>query len=249
MLDLFWFQRLDAGNFREWVHQIGFEEIREESRRRGVGVSFMCVHQGNWEWANLAAGFIDFKNITVVENFKNPLLTRIFGALREHAGATIVSQETAILRMNRALKAGASTGMLIDLTMRPGRLATVLDTFGTVGANGQQEGLKICAPIIHALLAERTGSLLVVVETEPHEDGRVTVTAHPPVVYEPDATQQEVAQLCWDAFEPILRRRPWEYLWMYKHFRYRPKVTSRDYPSYSNTSASFEKMRSETPVT
>jgi len=241
MLDLFWFQRLDAGNFRRWVHLTGFEEIREESRRRQCGVAFMCVHQGNWEWANLGAGFSGFRNVTVVENFKNPLLTRIFARLREHSGATIVTQEAAILKMNRALKAGASTGMLIDLTTRPGRLATAVEAFKP-GGRDDGEGIKICAPIIHALLTQRTGALLVPVETEPHEDGTVSVTAHPPVCVDGDATLAEIAQRCWNAFEPILRDRPGEYLWVYKHFRYRPKSTARPYPGYSNTSSSFEKM-------
>jgi hypothetical protein len=34
-------------------------------------MSYLCVHQGNLERANLAAGFIGFQNVTVVENFKN----------------------------------------------------------------------------------------------------------------------------------------------------------------------------------
>ena len=51
-----------------------------------------------------------------------------------------------------------------------------------------------------------------------------------------------IAQRCWDAFEPIVHARPEEYLWAYKHFRYRPRDATRAYPAYSNESGKFEKL-------
>ena len=37
-----------------------------------------------------------------------------------------------------------------------------------------------------------------------------------------DASFQEMAQACWDQFEPFVRANPAPWLWMYKHWRYRP---------------------------
>ena len=58
--------------------------------------------------------------------------------------------------------------------------------------------------------------------TEPYPDGTLTAILHPGLTFPPDATLQEIAQQCWDFFEPILRKRPELWLWPYKHFRYRP---------------------------
>src|SRR5260221_603244 len=111
MLDLFWAQNLTRENWRAWMQPEGFEELRDRLAREQRGTIFMCVHQGNWGWAN-------------------------------PAGATL----------------------------------------------------------------------------------------------------QEIAQRCWDAFVPVLHARPHLWLWPYKHFRYKPGNSTRDYPFYAHESGKFEKL-------
>jgi KDO2-lipid IV(A) lauroyltransferase len=132
--------------------------------------------------------------------------------------------------------------MLIDLNLRPTQAATVIEAFGP-------DGLKMCVPMLHAVLAQRAGALLVPVETQPEANGICRIIAHPPVEISPDDDLAAIAQRCWDAFEPLVRTRPETYLWPYKHFRYRPKSAPADrYPPYSNESGKFEKLlRSQTP--
>lgn len=235
MLGLFWAKRLTSGNFRDWIIPEGFDALREQLTASKRGAVFMCIHQGNWEWASLVCGFLGFGNVVVAENFKNPRLTEIFKSLREHSGQTLIGQENSLLRLLKVAKRGGATGMLIDLNLRPDQAATAMETFGP-------EGLLMCVPLLHAVLAERAGALLVPVETQPLEDGRCRVIAHPPVELPDGASVPEICQRCWDAMEPIIHARPHEYLWAYKHFRYRPKNATRPYPAYSNESGKFEKL-------
>jgi lauroyl/myristoyl acyltransferase len=236
MLDLFWAAQLSDANWRKWMIPEGFEELRETLAREKRGTIFMCVHQGNWEWASLACGFLGFANVVVAETFKNPRLTEIFRARRQHSGQTLIDQENSLLRMLRLVKRGGATGMLIDLNLRPTQAATVIEAFGP-------NGLKMCVPLLHAVLAERAGALLVPVETRPQPNGTCRIIAHPPVAIDADGGISTIAQRCWDAFEPIIRERPEDYLWTYKHFRYRPKASPPDrYPFYSNESGKFEKL-------
>ena len=235
MLDLFWAQRLTQENWRDFLHVEGFEEVRAQLAREKRGTVFLCVHQGNWEWASLVCGFLGFGNAVVAENFKNPRLTAIFRGLRQHSGQTIIAQENSLLRMLRAVKRGGATGMLIDLNLRPTQAATVIEGFG----------MKMCVPILHAVLAQRAGALLVPVVTEPRADGTVRIVAHPGVAFPEGASVQEIAQRCWDVFEPILRARPDLWLWPYKHFRYKPRDAAHPYPAYANESGKFEKLRRE----
>ncbi|MEQ1858620.1 MAG: lysophospholipid acyltransferase family protein [Chthoniobacteraceae bacterium] len=233
MLDLFWAARLDAQNWRDWMRPEGFDALRERLARENRGAVFMCVHQGNWEWASLACGFLGFGNVVVAENFKNPRLTELFRARREHSGQTLIAQENSLLRMLKIVKRGGTTGMLIDLNLRPDQAATVIDAHG---------GLKMCVPMLHAVLAARAGALLVPVETQPQPDGTCRIVAHPPIEVPEGATHREIAQRCWNAMEPIVPARPAEYLWAYKHFRYRPRDPARSYPAYANESGKFEKL-------
>jgi lauroyl/myristoyl acyltransferase len=236
MLDLFWSPSLTPENFRTYIHVSGFDEIRERLIRESRGAVFMCVHQGNWEWANLAVGFLGLDTAVVAEKFKNPSLTTVFSGLRQISGQQIISQENSLLRLLKVIKRRGHAGMLIDLSLRPTQAATVIEGFG----------LEMCVPLLHAVLAERTGALLIPVETEPLPDGTCRVTAHREVEWRPGASVRDIAQCCWDRFEPIIAARPGDYLWPYKHFRYRPDDTARPYPAYANHSGAFEKLRRET---
>jgi Kdo2-lipid IVA lauroyltransferase/acyltransferase len=232
MLDLFWARLLVRGDYLNCMRPEGFAEIREQLAREKRGTVFLCVHQGNWEWASLVSGFEEFFNVVVTESFKNPRLTAIFSEMRQVSGQTMIPQENSLLRMLKIVKRGGATGMLIDLNLRPSQAATVIEGFG----------LKMCVPVLHAVLAQRINALLVPVETEPFRDGTCRITAHPGLVFPPDASLQEIAQRCWDYFEPILRQRPELWLWPYKHFRYRPQDAARPYPFYAHESPKFDKL-------
>jgi len=236
MLDLFWAPNLTPANWTDWLKLEGFEELRARHAQSKGGSILFCVHQGNWEWASLAFGFMGLPTIIVAENFKNPLLTATFARLREQSGHTIIPQENSMLRLLKTVKRGGSTGMLLDLNLRPSQAATIIAAFGT-------PGLEMCVSFLHALLAQRAGTLLFPVETVPQADGTCRVIAHPPIEWPKGATVQEIAQRCWDAMEPIIQARPGEWLWPYKHFRYQPKNAARPYPAYANESPKFEKLR------
>jgi uncharacterized short protein YbdD (DUF466 family) len=55
-------------------------------------------------------------------------------------------------------------------------------------------------------------------------------------------TYQEFAQACWNSFEPYVCKNPAPWLWMYKHWRYRPAHPDRPYPFYSNFYRPFEDL-------
>jgi lauroyl/myristoyl acyltransferase len=238
MIDLFWSPRLKPDNYHEWVHLTGLDELQARLARDRKGAIFLCVHQGNWEWAALLGGFTGHLLAIVAENFKNPRLTEIFRRLREHTGQEIIAQENSLLRMLKIVKKNGLTGMLIDLNLSPSQAATVIESFGP-------HRLKMCVPLLHAVLAQRVGTPLIPIESVPRADGGCDVIVHPPIEYPEGATLQQITQACWDYFEKIILARPQLWLWPYKHFRYRPKNTDRPYPFYSNESGKFEKLMKE----
>ena len=236
MLDLFWSPRLAQENFRQYVTLTGFDELQERLTRESRGAVFLGVHLGNWEWGSLAVGFLGFDTAVVAEKFKNASLTALFSGLRQLSGQQVISQENSLLRLLKVLKRRGNAGILIDLSLRPTQAATIIHGFG----------LEMCVPLLHTVLAERAFALLVPVETESLPDGRCRIVAHEAVEWRQGESLREIAQRCWDRFEPMIAARPGDYLWPYKHFRHLPDGATRAYPGYANHSSAFEKLRRET---
>ena len=231
MLDLFWAPRLARPGGEKYVEVVG----RSTSMRNWGSLAWCCARiTRGWSGRSVACGLLGYRGVTLTQAFKNPLLDKLFTDLRSCTGQEIITQDLSMLRMLRRLNNGELVGMLIDLNLSPSQAATVIDTFG----------MKMCATYLHAILAQRTGARLVPMTAEPFPDGRVRVTIHPPLEYPEGATGQEIAQIAWNFLEKIIREKPELWMWVYKHWRYRPKGATHAYPYYAHESGKFEKLMS-----
>lgn len=232
MFDLFWSPRLTAENFQDYFEWEGVEQAIAAiapSNSAIVG----AFHYGNFEWLSLAVGWLGFHGDITTQEFKNPLLDQFFAKLRERSGHTTVPREGAVIRLHRTLRKGGRVALLVDLTLQPHHPTVVIECFG----------LKTIVTVAHAWLQHRTGVPIIPVYCEPLPDGRYRVVARPKVQPPEDATHQEIAQMCWDSFEPVVRRNPAPWLWAYKHWRYRPAGGS-GYPFYAQESPAFDQIAS-----
>ncbi len=234
MFDLFWAPALMQPKGRGFLRLQGWAEMKAKLAGEGRGAVLLTIHAGNWEWASLAAGLAELPCITVTETFKNDRLAAIFRTLRETTGQEITPQEGSMLRMLRAVKRGRCAALLTDLSFPPNGASTVINAWG----------LEMSVCVLHAVLAERTGCAVVPALTEPQADGGCLVRLCDPLPLRDGASLREIAQACWDFYEPHLSARPGLWLWPYKHFRYRPKAADPGrYPFYANASGAFEKLR------
>ncbi len=230
MLDLFWSPRLNGESFSRYLEFEGVERARED-----IAPSMSCIvgafHYGNFEWLSLACGWVGFPSAITTQEFKNPLLDDFFDKLRGRSGHTMVPREGAIIRLYKILRKKGRAALLVDTTLPPHHPTVVIECFG----------LKTIVTVAHAWLQERTGAPIIPLYCEPLPEGRFRVVAHPKVQPPAGATHQEIAQACWDSFEPVIRRNPAPWLWMYKHWRYRPKG-AEGYPFYAQESPAFEQI-------
>ena len=234
MVDLFWSPALARPENRHFLRVHGWEALNERAARERRGIIYVSLHAANWEWSSLSCSFGGPGAIAVAEHFKNPGLEAIFKHLREVTGQTIIPQENSMLRMLRTVKRGGRAAFLADLSVAPTQAATIVRAFG----------LEMSASILHAVLAQRADALVACVDTYSNRDGscdaRVSILDHPP-----GATLREIAQACWDHFEPSLRREPGLWLWPYKHFRNKPHATAIEYPFYAKEWDAFDRLRAE----
>jgi lauroyl/myristoyl acyltransferase len=231
MVDLLWSPRLTQENFSRYIGLQNFEETaRDTGPERSVIIA--CYHYSNFEWLSLACGFLDLKGTIVSREFKNPLVDPIFKKLREQSGHELIPRERGLVRLYKVLRRKGRTALLVDLTVPPSQGAVVIDCFG----------LKTSVTSAHAWLQQQTGVPIVPVHCEPLPDGRYRLIFHPKIDNTAGMTHQQIAQACWNSFEPYVRKNPAPWLWMYKHWRYRPANADRPYPSYANFMRPFEEM-------
>ncbi len=231
MVDLLWSPRLTEENFSRYIELENFEETA-----RGTGpersILIACYHYSNFEWLSLACGFLDLKGTIISQEFKNSLLDPIFKKLREQSGHELVPRERGIVRLYKVLRRKGRTALLVDLTVPPAQGAMAIDCFG----------LKTSVTSAHAWLQEQTGVPIIPAHCEPLSDGRYRLIFHPKIARTADITHQQIAQACWNSFEPYVRKNPAPWLWMYKHWRYLPAKSDRPYPFYANFYRPFEDM-------
>jgi lauroyl/myristoyl acyltransferase len=91
------------------------------------------------------------------------------------------------------------------------------------------------------MLQKRAGYPIIPIESVPLPDGRYRTIAHDPIHFPAEATEREVAQRCWDFFEPHIRRQPEAWLWFYRHWRFKPSAGGDKYPAYAENKARFDR--------
>jgi KDO2-lipid IV(A) lauroyltransferase len=231
MVDLLWSPRLTLENFSQYIE---WENLEETARETGLERSLMiaCYHYSNFEWLSLACGFLDLKGTIISQEFKNSLLDPIFKKLREQSGHELIARERGIMRLYKVLRRKGRTALLVDLTVPPTQGAVAIDCFG----------LKTSVTSAHAWLQKRTGVPIVPAHCEPLPNGRYRLIFHPKIGDTTEMSHQQIAQACWNSFEPYVRKNPAPWLWMYKHWRYRPENPERAYPLYANFYRPFQDM-------
>jgi lauroyl/myristoyl acyltransferase len=226
-LELFWAPRLNKNNVRDYV---SFEDTtRFKKLIAGPAIMVTC-HFGNFEWASVLFGLEGYTGTILTQRFKNDRLTSIFREVRELSGNIAITQENSILRLFKALRKGRTIGMLTDLTLKMDDPAVIIDAFGR----------KMRVTLAHCILHQRTGIPIVPFIALPRSDGGYSVRIMPPLSFPAGSPHQQIAQTCWNQFEPLIRQHPEQWMWVYKHWRYRPSVTDHEYPFYANRSVRFD---------
>lgn len=230
MLDLMWSVRLSAETFARYVV---FENLPDPVP--GESVIVACYHYSNFEWLSLGCGYTGRHATILAQEFKNSLLDPLFRGWRERSGHSFIPRTGGIARLFRILRRGGNTAMLVDLTIPAVDSAVAISCFG----------LQTSVTPAHAWLQQRSGAILIPAHCEPLPGGRYRIVFHPKIVPGANATLRQISQACWDSFEPIVRANPAPWLWMYKHWRYRPEMTDRKYPFYASVHERFEAMLSK----
>jgi Kdo2-lipid IVA lauroyltransferase/acyltransferase len=233
--DLFWSKRLTQDTWQSVV-DMRITDPQAEQQARRTGAIWVTPHFGNFEIISMIFGYRDLPLTVVAQDFKNPAITGIFRRIREHSGHRVIPRENAMIRLIKTLKRQGHVGLLTDLNILPGKSAAAIQCFG----------LWTCVPTLHVELTKRLGISLVSFLCHAKTGGRYEIELCNALLPQPEEDTRELTQRVWDHFEKAIREKPECWLWMYKHWRYRPTadVTWVDprYPSYANAYEAFVEM-------
>lgn len=217
-LDLFWFTRLNRESLDRWVEIENEAEICE-LLDMGSGAVFLTPHYGIFEWTSLIVGLHGIPLDIVAQDFKNPLVEKVFSQARQCSGHRVVSRNGAMLKLLRTARGGGSVAMLPDLNLRPQGAAALVNVFG----------LSAWMTTAHVEISRRCDIPMVLAVCEPQADGRAVLRVLD-VIHagreNSHLSRQELTQRVWDRIEAAVRECPERWLWMYRHWRYRQTDSS-----------------------
>ncbi len=255
-LDLFWFAGLTAEQVWKWVEVEGSETLQQRARG-SRGAIHVTAHFGMFELSSLIVGFLGLPLHIVARDFRNVQLTEVFSRARESSGHRVHHRNGVMLKLLRLLRNGGHVAMLPDLSVPPQGAATIIHLFG----------IPASVTALHVELSKRCAVPIIAAVCEPIEDGKTKLRILD--VFDPPADgsrrgsrvkRREMTQRIWDRFETAIHRRPELWLWMYRHWKFRPLDATPEsdtkssevpaetvhYPSYAVPNAEFGR-RCESP--
>jgi Kdo2-lipid IVA lauroyltransferase/acyltransferase len=240
-LGLFWARRLGSATLDKVV-EVDPEGLRmvKTAHARGKGIIFVPFHFGEWELLGITTAFLGFPATIVMEQLRNPHVTRIFERLRGRGGGHIILQRHAMTKLLKALKRGGCIALLIDLNAVPSRGGIWLDFFGkpVFGFSGA------------AALARHTGAVIIGARANPLPDGRIRVVYGPEIPCINTGDEEEdlrvTSQQCLGYCEELIRREPERWLWFYRRWKFRPTEELGEFPYYSRWIEEVRPARAQT---
>lgn len=189
-----------------------------EAHRKGKGILFLIPHMGNWE---VSARYLT-ERIPVVHAItrrqRPEWLGNLVQEIRAGNGVVEIDNRNALRPALSALRRGEMVIMMIDQYMRN----------GSVDVHFFGHEVKITASA--ALLAARTGATVLTGACFRLADGKLGGTISPPI--ETTVTDDRDRDLVVNTerymrvLEDFIRRRPEEWMWMYRMWRNHEKPSA-----------------------
>lgn len=206
----------------------GSLELLRELMSRRKGLIALTFHFGNWEWLSLAWAMAGFPSTVVAQPIKNPRVEALFHANRVQAGHRLIHRRHAARHLYKSLKRGEIIGLLVDLNSSVEEGGGFYDFFGVPAMTTRVVGL----------LALRARAPIVCSVAYPQEDGRYRIEIGPEIPCDTAAVDEQAEMDAvtrrWLAHcEEVIRRRPEQWMWMYKRWKTRPTPEPGRFPFYS----------------
>ena len=209
------FPRYTCENVSRVVIYDGYENF-QQAAQRGKGVLFLTGHLGGWELSAFAHALYGHPLHFVMRPLDNPYLDRMVRDYRTMHGNIPILKDDPVRELLRAMKEGATVGILMDTNMMPPQ--GVFVNFFAIPA---------CTPSGLARIALRTNAAVVpgfTVWDPALRKYRLRFDPALELVRSGDNEADILAntQLFTDVIEDFVRQYPDQWLWVHRRWKTRP---------------------------
>jgi len=209
------FPRYTRENVSKTVTYDGFENF-DRASQRGKGVLFLTGHVGGWELSAFAHSLYGHPLHFVMRPLDNPYLDALVRRYRTMHGNTPILKDDPVRELLRAMKQGATVGILMDTNMTPPE-GVFVDFFG----------IPACTASGLARIALRTDAAVVPGFTIWDPVLRKYRLRFDPAVQlirtgDNDADIVANTALFTKVIEDVVRRYPDQWLWVHRRWKTRP---------------------------
>ncbi len=203
------------GPMKKFVtHSAEFRGIRhwQEAKAKGRGVIFLASHVGNWEVMAASGAHSGFDVLIVTKHLKPEWLHLAFEAGRRHCGVAGTYEPRTFRDVLKHLKSNGTVGIVLDQYAGP-----------PVGVRVPFLGVPVGTQSAVAILAKRTGAVVLPVTSSRCEDGRFVCEVRPAVEWIPDESAEREIAINTARYAQLLERdvlaNPEQWLWSHRRFK------------------------------
>jgi len=209
------FPKYTKENVSRTVAYDGYENF-DRASQRGKGVLFLTGHIGGWELSAFAHSLYGHPLHFVMRQLDNPYLDALVRHYRTMHGNTPILKDDPARELLRAMKAGATVGILMDTNMTPPE-----------GVFVEFFGIPACTASGLARIALRTDAAVVpgfTVWDPVLRKYRLRFEPAVPLVRTGDNEADIVANTAkfTKVIEDVIRRYPDQWLWVHRRWKTRP---------------------------
>lgn len=210
LIEIAFIPRINRRYLEKYVHIENKDHI-QAAFKRGKGVIFLIVHEGNWELSNIICANLGFSFVLFIRDQGFPRLNALLNSYRLKQGAMIIHKEGGVRQLIEALKSNQAVGMTVDQGGKSGQIVKFFGRQASMSVGAVKLALKYDCSIIPVFYTRLKGPYTKVILDQVYT---VTRTA------DPENDLRENLQRLINIYEKYIRQYPHEYLWTYKIWKY-----------------------------
>lgn len=210
LVEISFIPRINKQYLEKYIDIVNKEHI-EAAFRRGKGVIFLAVHEGDWELSNIICANLGFPFVLFVRDQGFPRLNALLNSYRLKQGAKIIYKQAGPRQLVETVNKNQAIGMTMDQGGKTGELVKFFGKQASMSTGAVKLALKYDCSIIPTFYTRVKGPYIKVILDQVY-----TVTKSGDAQKDLRDNLQRLAGI----YEKYIRLYPHEYLWTYKIWKY-----------------------------
>jgi len=210
LIEISFIPRINKKYLEKYIH-IENRYYIDEAFKRGKGVIFLVVHEGNWELSNIICANLGFPFILFVRDQGFPRLNALLNSYRIKQGAKLIHKQGGLRELIEVLKSNQSIGMTFDQGGKNGEIVKFFGKAASLSTGAVKLALRYDCAIIPVFYTRIKGPYTKVILDQVY------------TVAKSGNAQKDLRdnlQRLVNIYERNIQKYPHEYLWTYKIWKY-----------------------------